>query len=322
MEVFTLTLNQMLMMVSLILVGFLLRKKRLLPDNAHTVMSKLETFVFVPALTLSNQIAKCTVETFTANSRLILYGLCLVLSALVISHPLSRLFIRNSSQSAELAYQRNIYKYSMTFSNYGFMGNFIILGVWGSDIFYQYGLFCLGLGIICSSWGLYVLIPKEQNAGLAVNLKKGLLAPPMIALVLGIILGLTNAKPYIPDFVQKALDSAGNCQGPVAMVLAGVVIGGYDLKELFRNKKVYVASALRLVGIPAVMMLVLKALGTSDDIMLLALIAFATPLGLNTIVYPAAYGGDTKTGASMAMISHLLSVITIPVMYLLFIEMI
>ena len=46
---------------------------------------------------------------------------------------------------------------------------------------------------------------------------------------------------------------------------------------------------------------------------------FVPPLGLNTIVYPAAYGGDTKTGASMTMISHVLSVITIPLMYLVFI---
>lgn len=41
---------------------------------------------------------------------------------------------------------------------------------------------------------------------------------------------------------------------------------------------------------------------------------------LNTIVYPAAYEGDTKTGVSM-MISHTLSVITIPLMYLVFIEL-
>ena len=66
-------------------------------------------------------------------------------------------------------------------------------------------------------------------------------------------------------------------------------------------------------------MILLKLLGTNDEIMTLALIAFATPLGLNTIVFPAAYGGDTKTGAAMAVISHTLSVITIPFMYLIFI---
>jgi predicted permease len=43
----------------------------------------------------------------------------------------------------------------------------------------------------------------------------------------------------------------------------------------------------------------------------------ATPLGMNTIVFPKAYGGNPKIGASMAMISHTLCVITIPILYAL-----
>ena len=103
------------------------------------------------------------------------------------------------------------------------------------------------------------------------------------------------------------------------MILAGFVIGGYNFKGLIFNKKVYIATILRLIILPAIIMLALKGIGANDEMMILALIAFATPLGLNTIVYPAAYGGETETGASMTMISHTLSVITIPLMYLLFI---
>ena len=47
--------------------------------------------------------------------------------------------------------------------------------------------------------------------------------------------------------------------------------------------------------------------------------ALAAPLGLNTVVFPEAYGGDPSTGASMAMISHTLCVITVPLMYALMI---
>lgn len=319
MQIFNLTLNQMLTMFTLILLGFLIRRKGNLSETAGTTMAKLETFIFVPALSLYTQMTKCTVETFTKNASLILYGLVIVVAAIAVSYPLSKLFVKNSGASPQAAYQRNIYKYALTFGNYGFMGNFIILGVWGSDVFYQYSLFVFLVGVLCSSWGLYILIPKEQNAGLLHNLKKGLLTPPMIALVTGMLLGLSGVAKHVPQFMINALDAAGKCQGPVAMVLAGFVIGGYNLKELISNKKVYAATFLRLVGIPAVIMLALKLLGTSDEIMTLALIAFATPLGLNTIVYPAAFGGDTKTGAAMTMISHTVSVITIPLMYLLFI---
>ena len=319
MEIFYLTLKQMLMMFSLILVGILLRKTSRLPENSGTTMAKLETYIFVPALSLYTQMTKCTVKTCTENAELLLYGLAIVLASIILAYPLSKCFVRKNLDLPENAYKRNIYKYAMTFGNFGFMGNFIILGIWGNDFFYKYSLFTFLVSILCSSWGLYILIPKEKNASLLENLKTGLLTPPMLALVIGMLFGLLNLTQYVPEFLLDAFDNAGKCQGPVAMVLAGFVIGGYDFKKIILNKKVYIASLLRLVVLPAIIVLALKAIGASEEIMILALIAFGTPLGLNTIVYPAAYGGETQTGASMTLISHTMSVITIPLMYLVFI---
>lgn len=318
MQIFNLTLSQMLLMFSLIVAGYVLRKKRLLPSDTDSALSKLETFLITPALNLYTQMTRCTVDSFKQNWVLILYGGILSVSVILLAQPLSRLFIKKSDNS-EREYQRSIYKYSMAFSNSGFMGNFIILGVFGEEMFYKYLLITLVHSILCSSYGLYVLIPKDKGASLWHNLKKGLLTPMVIATLSGIVIGLLNLKQYIPEFLIKALDSAGSCQGPIAMVLAGFVIGGYEFKKLLTDKKVYFASFMRLIAIPGAIMLVLMAIGTSKEIMTLALIAFGTPLGLNTIVYPAAYGGDTKTGASMTMISHTLSVLTIPLMFLLFI---
>lgn len=319
MEIFFRTLEQMLTMFLLIAVGYILRKAKILPEKADVAMAKLETYIFCPALAMYTQMTKCTVATFTQNAPLILYGTVMILGAIALSYPLSKLFVRDHKTCPEKAYQRNIYKYALTFGNFGFMGNFLALSVWGSDAFYQYSLFSLLINILCYSWGMYILIPKDQNAGIFKNLKKGLTAPPILALILGILLGLLDLSQYVPAFITSGLDQAGKCMGPVAMILAGVVIGGYDFKSLLTNKKVYIATALRLLVIPTVMLLILKLLNVGDTVMTLALIAFATPLGMNTIVYPAAYGGDTKTGASMAMISHVLSVATIPLMYLLFV---
>lgn len=319
MEIFNLTLSQMLMMFTFILIGFLLRKTKILPDNAYVTMSRLETYIFVPALNLYNQMTRCTVETFKQNSSLILYGAVLVLAATAVAYPLSVLFERRHRESAEREYRRNIYKYALVFGNYGFMGNFIVLQIWGEEMFFRYSMFTLVVGIVCYSWGLFILIPKDQNAGVWKNIFKGLMSPPMLAIVVGVLCGLCGVQKYVPQFLMNFLSNAGDCMGPVAMVLAGVVVGGYELKSLFNDKKVYIVTALRLVVIPAVMVSILKLIGTNDEIVTLALIAFATPLGLNTIVFPAAYGGDTKTGASMTMISHVLAVITIPLMYLLFV---
>lgn len=103
--------------------------------------------------------------------------------------------------------------------------------------------------------------------------------------------------------------------GPLAMILTGFVIGSYDIGGLLKNKRVYIAAALRLIVLPTLFIVILRLLGADKNTLYLTLFAYGTPLGLNTVVFPAAYGGDTSTGASMAMISHTLCIVTIPIMY-------
>ncbi len=318
MEVFNLTLTQMLNMFFLIIVGFILKRAKILPDNSDTTISRLQTYALVPALNLINQAKKCTVESFMGNSHLLLYGLILVVVAIGISYPLSLLFAKKSKDAKEI-YQRQIYKYSLAFGNYGYVGNFLVLGIWGQDMLFKYLLFTFIPGIFCYAWGMYILIPKSQNSsGILENLKNSLLKPPFVSLVIGMILGLTGIGKYIPSFLDTALTNAGNCMGPLAMILAGVVIGGYNFKEIILFKKIYIVSLLRLIILPAIFVGTLKLINTPTEVILLVLVAFAAPIGMNTIVYPAAFGGDTKTGASMALISSILSVITIPLMFYMF----
>lgn len=317
MKVFNLTLNQMLMMFSLMLVGFILRKKKILPENAGTVMSRLETYVFSPALVFVTQIVNCNAQNFNKYSVFMLYSLILMLIAIGISYPLSSLFIRRAKGDSEKEYLRKVYRYAMAFGNFGFMGNFLVLGVWGSEMLFKYTMFTFPMSVFCYGWGIPLLIPKEGQ-GFKATLK-ALFNPPMTGLIAGAILGLLGAGRYMPAFLSKALDSAGDCMGPVAMILAGFVIGGYEMKSLVNDKKVYIATFLRLIVIPSCIAFLMKGINAPLECTLFAIIGFATPLGLNTVVYPAAFGTDTKPGASMAMISHTLSVLTIPLMYLIFI---
>ena len=112
MDIFLLTLQQLMMMASLMVAGFLLRKKNIVPENTGVALSKLETYIFVPALSLYNMMTQCTVEAFKANWTLMLYGLVIIVIAILVSYPLSKIFVRKSANSPEEKYQRNIYKYA------------------------------------------------------------------------------------------------------------------------------------------------------------------------------------------------------------------
>lgn len=319
MEIFYLTLQQLLMMFTLIVIGFALRKAKVLPETSDLTMSRLELYVFTPALNFFTQLTQCNPQSLAQNSKLILYGTVVIAVAIAIAVPLSVLFVPRAKGDPERSYLRCIYRYALIYGNYGFIGNFVVLGIWGADGLFKYQLFNFVASLLCQSYGLYLLIPKEKGSNLAKNILKGIFSPPLLAMAAGCIGGLLNIKGYMPLFLSNALENAGACMGPVAMLLAGFVIGGYQFKGLLLNKKVYAASALRLIVLPGLFLTALLLLGIDKEIMQWTLIAFAAPLGLNTIVYPAAYGGETKTGASMTMISTTLSVVTIPLMYYLFI---
>lgn len=317
MEIFYLTVDAMLMMFLLMIAGFILQRTGILPKGSDITLARLETYILVPALNFHTWSSNCTVQTFKENSNLILWGVAVVTVAIALAHLLCRFFIPKASD-AEQAYQRNIYKYAMTFSNFGFMGNFLVLSIWGSEGLFYFSMFSLAMTFVVASWGIYILVPKTSKPSFG-TVMKNFFSPPTIGLLLGCVTGLFNLTQYIPDFFMRAASNASNCMGPISMILAGFVIGSYNFKELVTKKKIYVASFVRLILIPTAFILALRAFHASKEIITWVLMAYATPLGLNTIVYPATYGGDTKTGASMALISHTLSVITIPIMYFIFI---
>ena len=73
----------------------------------------------------------------------------------------------------------------------------------------------------------------------------------------------------------------------------------------------YIFTALRLLIIPGAVYLFCTLLKL-DSITPMALIITCMPCGLNTIVFPKLVGEDCRTGARLALISHLIALITIP----------
>ncbi len=127
------------------------------------------------------------------------------------------------------------------------------------------------------------------------------------------LLGLTGAP--VPLFLKKCLDTTANCMAPVAMLIMGLTIGDFNLRSLLGNKRVYLLSVLRLLLLPAAVCLALRGIHMRADFVVIATVFAALPLGLNAIVFPAAKGGDVRLGASMALVSNTLAILTFPLVF-------
>ncbi len=308
-ETFMASLSPMLILFICVLVGYLLRKFSVVPQNTDTVISRLETFAIVPALTFSSFSTYCTMDSLRENWSLFLYGGIAIAFSVGLAYLLVHFFpIKND-------YTKCCYKYALTFSNFGYIGNAVVPMLLGGDEhLYMYLLFTICPSFVVYLWGFPILTPKESRPK---NPIMQIFTVPMIAIFVGVLFGLTGLGQKLPGFMVGAIDSLKACMGPLAMVLTGFVIGGYNLKELVSDPKVYAVSLLRLTLLPSLIVAFLYICGASTYVITLAFFAFGTPLGLNTVVFPAAFGGETKTGASMAMISMVLGVFTLPVMFAL-----
>jgi len=320
MQVFSLTLSQMLMMFLFIITGFILNKTKILPQNADTTLSKLQVNVFSSAQLMYAMMSKCTPNSFRENADLLLYGFILAFAAMAVAYPLARVISGKTKGDKDKTYHKNLLVYALTFGNFGFFGNFLVLEMWGMDMLFKYSMFTFPFSLIGYTWGLYIITPKSNGKLSVLTILKGVVNAPVIGLLTGTFLGLTGLFKYVPGFVNTALENASNCMGPIAMIIAGFVIGKYDVRDLVANKKTYIISMLRLIIIPAAMLVVFSLFGASTELLTFILIAFASPIVLIIVFYPTIFGVDTKNCASQVLVSTVLSVITIPLMFLLFIR--
>lgn len=307
-ETFNATLSPMLVMFFCMVIGYTAKKLELVPGDTATVLSKLENYFFVPALIINTFMKYCTVSSIAQQYKLIVYCTIALVIGLAIAIPLSKLFAGGDD------YKRNIYKYALTFGNFSFMGNAIVPAILGEAALYHYMLYILPLNVVVYTWGIIILIPRTEKKQ---NVLKNLINPIFVSIIVGALIGLCNLTGFVPKFVSTTVSNLAACMGPVAMILTGFVIGEYNFMGLLKDKKVYAAAFLRLIVLPMLFVFILRFLGADKTTLILTFFAFGTPLGLNTVVFPSAYGGDTSTGASMAMISHTLCIITIPLMFAL-----
>ena len=306
MEICIATLNQIAFLFGFIIIGYILVKTKVLTENSAAVLSKLENNVFIPGLIIGTFIKDFTPERIAAASTLLVEGLIVGIGGIVFAIIASKLLTKDK-------YVRNIYTYGLSFSNFGFMGNAVVMSMF-PDIFFEYLIFTLPAWICIYVWGVPVLlIADSQKKPTFKEAIKNLFNPMFISLLIGIALCVLRIS--LPGWLVSLVDTAKSCMSPIAMILTGIVVSCISLKKTFTNVKIYLVSILRLIVMPGIFIFVASFFELSQTTYICALCLLSMPLGLNTIVIPSSLGRDTTIAAGLAVISHLLAAISIPLIF-------
>ena len=262
-------LGQLFVLYVFLLLGWGFGKKKPILGEQTGLLSFLLVNLLMPAKVFGTFAKNFTVSYITENYFSILVSTALLVVLCAVSLPLAGCLSRD-------AHGKNVYRYSLTISNYAYLGYVLMEDVFGSQALTDMILFCIPFALYTYTFGYALLTGGGKSF-------KKLFNPITAAILLGIVVGLVQLP--VPQVVSSILSSASACVGPLSMLLTGITLAAFSPKELVRGRAVYVFVALRLVAIPLVVYGVFKLAGL-ESLLPAALLMACMPCVLNTIVFP------------------------------------
>ena len=294
-------LKQLLVLYAFLALGWFFGKWK--PEQtAHTgVISFLLVNFFLPAKVFGTFSKNFTVDYIGNNYVTLIFSLILLTAMALSAIPLSRLLGRHD-------YEKRVYRYSLTVSNYGYLGYVLIEELFGAQGLTNLILFCIPFSIFTYTFGYAMLTGNGKSL-------RRLLNPMTGAIFCGMIVGLTGIS--VPNIFHQVLTSASACVGPLSMILTGMTLSTFALRELVTDLRTYLFSAIRLLLLPLCVFGFVSLVSLTgwlpDSVLPSAVIMACMPCGLNTIIFPKLIGEDCRPGARLALLTHLFSCLTIPI---------
>ncbi len=311
---FIITLKQVAILLLYILLGYFLCRKKVIGKETSKILSKLLVYVFSPAYIFGTA-RWLTASKISVYLVIVCAGVLVLILSVILAHFLAKPFSNSK-------FERNLYKYIFAFSNFGYFGYPLIEAVFGPEILALFMLFALPVTMAIYSYGYYILTDVDIENKEAPSIKdklKRVFSIPSIASIVTVVIGLLPIT--VPEIVFELLEPAKNCYSVSAMILVGVSLSAFSLKELLLSFKPYLLGVVRLIVIPlllgGVAFALYKWLNFSSVILIFVVAFCSLPVGMNVVIYPESVGMDGSLGAKSCFISYILAIATIPVWFYL-----
>lgn len=294
------TISQLMILFAFILCGFIIGRIKRIPREKSSILSVLLVNLLLPAKIFLNFSQQCTLEYFTKSYPTLFISTAFLLLLVFVSWLISKPLTKHP-------YERKVYRYSFAISNYAYLGYVFVENTLGAAALTDMILFCIPFAFYTYTFGYSLLSNKPKSW-------KNMITPMTVAIALGMVFGMCNVP--LPSFCTSVLNLASGCVGPLSMIVTGLVIASFTLKELLPDVKTVIFSLIRLVAIPAflfgICFLCELIVPLPSAVYPAVVIMGCMPCGLNTIVFPSMVGEDCRMGARFVLLSHVLCLATIP----------
>ena len=205
--------------------------------------------------------------------------------------------------------------FALMFGNVGFMGYPVV-----ASIFSHQAVFYAAVLNVVNTLAVFtvgtILIVGDVGDGKRFQ-KKVLYSTPMLSAYLAMLivaLGIDN----IPGLISQPLTIIGNITVPAALLIIGSSMSQLSLRTMLGNRTVYATTLFRLILIPLGFYYLFSALGFDPYVVNINTVVIAMPVATYGTILCLKYGRETTLITEVTLITTLLSMLTIPLLTLLF----
>lgn len=298
-------LEVMVVLFIIVILGYVACKLGYMGDKFDKKLSSIVVDITCPLLVLSSVMGD-ELPDRTLILPLLGVGFLTYILLLAFGFWVPRLITKNHDDQGMIGF-------ALMFANVGFIGYPIVSSIFGPHaVFYAalinmpntFFIFTAGVMLIKGEYSLKQFNPKV------------LVSPAMLGAFLAAILVALGI--HTPDIIARPVTMVGNITVPAALMIIGSSMAKLPIREIIGSPKVYITALLRLTIVPLSIYFLFKACGVSDLVNNINTVVIAMPVASFGTMFCLKYGRNPSLITETTFITTLGSIITIPLITLLF----
>ena len=298
-------LEVMVVLFIIVILGYVACKLGYMGDKFDKKLSSIVVDITCPLLVLSSVMGD-ELPDRTLILPLLGVGFLTYILLLAFGFWVPRLITKNHDDQGMIGF-------ALMFANVGFIGYPIVSSIFGPHaVFYAallkmpntFFIFTAGVMLIKGEYSLKQFNPKV------------LVSPAMLGAFLAAIIVALGI--HTPDIIARPVTMVGNITVPAALMIIGSSMAKLPIREIIGSPKVYITALLRLTIVPLSIYFLFKACGVSDLVNNINTVVIAMPVASFGTMFCLKYGRNPSLITETTFITTLGSIITIPLITLLF----
>jgi predicted permease len=297
MSLVTTSLNQIVIMSILIVIGIICYKIKIIDETANKKLSDLLLNLVLPLLIFLSYQSDSSDEL---KEGLIISFILAFASHLIAILLTSILFPQKDNSNAIIE------RYSVIYSNCAFIGIPLINGMVGSKGVFYLTAYITAFNVLLWTHGVIMIVGRQDLK----KTLKTLISPNIVAIFFGLLFFIIHIR--IPDFLHQSLNYIASMNTPLAMLIAGVTIGQSEFKKVFGKIRIYYVALIKLLLLPAGLLLLYSLFPIDRTVLITSIISVACPTAAVITLFALRYDKDALYASEIFAVTTLLSMITIP----------